>query len=612
MKIQYIIIVVLVFLILAFWLIRYQQSRQLEQNFEILLARHSKLDTLETAVHYAFTSVLEEEGVPFRWANKDEILKHQPQEIIKHNPVIIFPDYISQDIPEEYELWISAYIKLGGNVFITYNSGIRMRNERYRDKAVFSSILGLNYITYKKQGEKTFQQASVQFKDKAAADLFEIPAGKLDENLYLTGYQYGKLNYPVAKIDAQNIQPHEIIAYSVHEDGSRNPCIIVKNFEQGSALYVNLPLGYLKAYATDEMPLRSLLRTYLFKIVKIPHLSNMPSHKAGLVINWHVDTNKDWQAINWAEKTGILRKELSYSSHISAGPWLEEPEDNLGFDAHRHKDLVRKLAEYGHVGSLGGWAHNWFATRVANYEMTPEEIELHIRMNNEVLYNITGIPVKEFSAPRGVHFPLFTRIMEEKKINSHYYSGDSGSFPNRSFIDGKRFSNQVFSFPVMTLNQYATVQELGRNNISAKVFENWLTSTLDYLISKRRIALITGHFYDYYDFPQYIKPFNDFLDSAIALQNADKLLVKPMHFFADFWQRFLKTKIKYKPKNGLMLIEMINPESLQNIVLCLPKEDYKKTASEYINITEDDDYYYIEITEDIKTKLISVKMKTNN
>lgn len=129
-------------------------------------------------------------------------------------------------------------------------------------------------------------------------------------------------------------------------------------------MYVNLPLGYLKSYA-DDFPLRTFLRTFLFKVVKIPHLVNVPYGTGGLVVNWHVDSSIDWKSIPYMIENNYLRKGIEYSIDITAGDFRDKPGDGLGFDAcGKGKDLVRKLAEFGIIGSHGGWGHNFFSNNI--------------------------------------------------------------------------------------------------------------------------------------------------------------------------------------------------------------------------------------------------------
>ena len=99
-------------------------------------------------------------------------------------------------------------------------------------------------------------------------------------------------------------------------------------------------LGYAKAYS-DDMPIRSIMRTFLFKIAHIPHLLNVPKGRGGMVINWHIDSNIDWKYIPFMIQNGYLRKGMEYSLHITAGDFRDEPGDGMGFDAARKRQAVR-------------------------------------------------------------------------------------------------------------------------------------------------------------------------------------------------------------------------------------------------------------------------------
>lgn len=607
-SIRYLIIAALVICIIGYAIYQARKRAAIVPRLEILLAIESPLDTLGVAIKGAFRSVLEEEGFPFRIASRDEILRFSPKEIVHFNPLIIFPDHISQKLPEEFKIWIEEYIKVGGHVFISYDSGIRMRNNRFRRQAIFSSILGLNYITYDKYTLDSYRLAQLKFKDQISAEFFNIPPGKLDENLIVTGYQYGRLQYPVARIDVNDVLPEEIFAYSVFENGSLQPNIIIRRYELGSILFTNLPLGYLKAYASDEILLRSILRSYIHQVVEIPFLCKMPQNRGGLVMNWHVDSNRDWQSIPWAEKNDILRRNFLSSIHISAGEWLEKPNDLMGFAAANHPELVKKLSNYGQIGSLGGWAHNWFAINISERKFSTPDIEKYIKINNETLSDITKSPIREYSSPRGLHFSNLTTILEKEGINSFYYVGDVGSHPNRIFFQGKKATDLVFAFPVMANGNLASVQEMGRNRLSAADYEKWLDATLDYLAESRQVTLMLSHFYDFMDFPQYVEPFKRFMNRATELEKEGHIYIQPMSWFADFWQRMLSTEVRYICDNreGLMIF-LHHPNSLKDITLAFPKNKFRKTAGVNMEVFEEGNYFYIRITDDIKDKIISLR-----
>ncbi|MFC1898273.1 hypothetical protein ACFLYJ_01750 [Candidatus Cloacimonadota bacterium] len=607
--VHFIIIFVLLLLILAFWLYRESQKKQITYPYEILLATYSPLDTMGVAVQAAYTSVLEEEGVPFKWVKRGEILKFSPENIVKSNPVIIFPDYLSLKLPREFEIWITEYIRNGGNVFITNDSGIRMKNDRYRDSAIFSSLLGLNYITYANYGIESYQTANLQFANHEAADFFQIPYGKLDDNNNVTSYVYGALHYPVAKLDIDKLTDTDIYAYSALENGTRAPNILVKNFNPGKILFANLPLGYLKAYGSDEFLLRTILRTFLFKIVKIAHIVSLPENKAGIVMNWQVESNREWYNIPRMEEKGLLRKDFPISCHISAGDWLNNAGDELGFNAAGHKNLVSKLKSYGEIGSLGGWASNWFANKLDRDQFSSEEVASYIIRNNETLEGITKHKIREFTSPRSIYNHLIAGILEQNEIVSYLYMGDAGSPPNRSFIDGQILGNRMFAFPIMPIKKHASVQELGKYGIPAAEYEKWLIETLDYVVKHKLTAMIYANFYDYRDFPQYIEPLKVFMNKAEELREDDLLFIQPMSIFADYWNKKLNTDFEFRFENDKLFITLYNPQGMKDITVALPKNLCRTPAGLEMNVTEDDEYFYATITQGVKDKIIVCYLK---
>ncbi|MGB9812016.1 MAG: hypothetical protein ACPLSN_10005 [Dictyoglomus turgidum] len=119
-------------------------------------------------------------------------------------------------------------------------------------------------------------------------------------------------------------------------------------------MYVNLPLGHLKAYA-DDFPIRTFLRVFLFEILKIPHLLNTPYGIGGIVINWHVDSSIDWKSIPYMLQNNYLRKGIEYSIHITAGDFRDKQGDKLGFDAcGEGKKYVKMILNFGVISSHGG------------------------------------------------------------------------------------------------------------------------------------------------------------------------------------------------------------------------------------------------------------------
>jgi hypothetical protein len=575
-----------------------------ERNIAVLIAFNPSLDKQYPHILQAYKSVLNEEGVPYQEVSAYMLPSLQIDQIIRTKPVIIFPDSVAQIMPEDLAGWVKDYLRKGGNVAVVYDAGIRAAKGHFLRRAILSNITGINYITYHDFSEGAYTLGHIKVGGKESLDFFQVPPGKIDEGLLLGGYAYGKLEYPVARNELiDDIPQNEIYASAVTQNGEIFPALVMRPFGGGKVVYVNLPLGHLKAHS-DDLPMRSILRTFLFKVVKIPHLLNTYQGKGGLVINWHIDANPDWNSIPMMLEKHYLREGLQYSMHITAGDFRDEPRDGLGFDAcGKGRPYVEMVARYGSIGSHGGWAHNWFSTNIAEKRFGESEIYEQIERNNECLTSLTGYPVNEYSAPNGIHpQPVATRILEKLNIRAYYYTGDTGSTPNRTFIGGKMISGSVIAFPIMPFGKSASLQEMKRAGRTEEEVTNWLFQTVDFVANNRTVRLVYSHPYDIYEYPLGLKLF---LDYAEKLQNEGRLVVQSMGSYAEFLLRFLKTSASFELQNNTMVLHLKNPEGLDGVTAAIPKQTCQKPLSADIHLQEDNDYYYLPIAGKDTEKLLS-------
>jgi len=503
----FIVIVFLFFVGRGFYSLR--RTLLPEDKLQILLLYNPSLAKKHISIINAYKSVLEEEGVSYKFVTSYSVLSQKFEKLLKRNPVIIIPDVVAQNLPEDTALWFRNYLANGGTVFIVYDGGVKNQRGAFLDRAIFSGLIGVNYITYKNFKGDAYTTGNVQFNNAESAAFFEIPPGKMDRELFLIGYSYGRLKYPIARTRyTGKLNKGELYAYGVTKENKKYPVLIVKKYGKGTICYSNLPLGYLKAFGSDDLLLRACLRTVLFKIARIPHLLNTHYGKGGIVFNWHLDDYREIENTLFMIKNGYFRKGLKYSIHITAGDFNNKPGDKRGFDAeNKGKDTVKLLLPYGTIGSHGGWGHNWFAYNTETGNFGKIEIEEYIKKNTECLENITGYKIIEYSAPAGIHpQPENTEILEKFGFNSYYFTGDSSSAPNRTFANGKMVSKNVIGFPVTALAEMASFQEMGKKKISPGEFQNWLFSILNYTVENRTVRFLYSHLYDLLDFPQYLPP----------------------------------------------------------------------------------------------------------
>ncbi len=562
-----------------------------EKNIGVLLVYEQQGPSDFPGVLPAYESVLQEEGVIYRKIEATRLITLPPKEMAEGNAVVIFPDSIAKAVPKEAALWASDFLETGGSLMVVYDAGVKDKFGRYLTRGVFSEQCGLNYIRYGSLKEASYSAGKLKFRDEEASKYFEMPSAKLSPAGFVSGYTYGALDYPVAQTSLLGAIPGEILAYSYFPDGSKQPAIVMRDYAKGNVFYANIPLGYLKAYG-DDLLLRECLRAFLFKELKLPHLVNAPYGKGGLVINWHVDADPDYNGVMNAYQKNLLRRDINYSIHVTAGDFRDRPGDGIGFDAEgRGRKYMDLLKNFGMIGCHGGWAHNWFAENLENKNFGVKEMALYTEMNRVSLERMVDYKINEYSAPSGMHpQPDMTRVLEERNYCAYYYDGDTGAPPNRTFFDGKMVSGKVIAFPIMPLYKYASLYEMSENGVTPEDISDWLNGILGYIEENRTVRLIYSHFRD---IGPYEEVFGKFLDNIETLQADGKILVRPMSYFAKFLQRYLKTEFYYERNRTGQVVRLKNPEGLEGITVAIPSDNTYLPKAEGFLLKEENGYFYL-------------------
>ena len=201
-----------------------------------------------------------------------------------------------------------------------------------------------------------------------------------------------------------------------------------------------------------------------------------------------------------------------------------------------------------------------------------------------------------------------TRILEELGMNSYSYTGDWGSSPNRAFIGRRKISDKVIAFPLVPYNRYPTLgeyYETGLTGYDAVEVNRWLRTLVDYVGDHKVVRTFQLPEHEIYYFPDCLSGFVNYL---VNEQDRHKrLVVRPMSEYADFFLRFLQTEYVFSKENQNLTVSFQNPQSLNGIVLALPKPKYRKPEDDSLKITEDERYYYVQTVElDEKTKNIVI------
>lgn len=572
----------------------------------VLLAYHPEYLRKEPGILGAYESVLQEEGVPSKSADIFQIAATDVGDVVKWAPVVILPDGILQHVPERFVQWAREYLAEGGNLLVVYDAGVKDPKGFFLNTSALSDIMGLNTITYATGRGQSYGYGRLQFASEACRDFFQIPAGKTVDLLTLSGYGYGSLNYPLARNEpVRHIPEKDIYAYGVTAAHDKFPAIVMTDFGRGKVLYVDLPLGYLKANA-DDLPLRSVLRTFLFDVAGIPHIMNVESGRGNIVINWHVDSNIEYDSLPAMASKGLLRKDIPVSFHITAGDFCYAPGDVAGFDAcGKGRPLVDLMKTFGSIGSHGGWGHNWFAKNIKDGVFHEEEMRQYIVQNNDCLERITGHRIREYSAPVGVQpQPATAKLLEDLGFIAYYSTGDTGSPPNRAFYNGKMLTEKVISFPIMPFGRSASFDEMSTlDRRKEHEVREWLLDVLSYASRNRTTRLIYSHPHNITLYPHAVKAF---IDRADSLQRSGSLSVRTMSDYAAFFLRFLKTTYSFSRDEKHLVVTLKNPDGLAGICAALPKKMCRKPPYDQGTVQEDDRYYYLTLVRNDTETRISV------
>jgi hypothetical protein len=514
-------------------------------------------------VRAAYTETLLEDGIPFDWLASTDLALFDGEQLAESYAAIVFPDALDRRVSEDAAAELNAFAMLGGSVAIIGDAGSRTLDGTYRPGSLFTEISGVDSLLYDSLRSKAFGRGYLHFADAASVARWSVPAGKVDDG-DLASYGYGPLDYPYAKA--------VVVSGRVRVDAGNGdtPLLTVRDLGRGHVAYMGVPLGYLRTHS-DAFPMKMLV-SYLTRTGAVPHLVAAPDGIGRLVIDIHIDSSNEFLGIPNLRRHGLLRHDVPMEFDVTAGPDLNHDGDGLGFDAcGRGKPFLRTLMAYAsRIGSHGGWAHNEFAANVESGRDTPTHVRELIDRNDRCLQSVTGVPVRSFAAPVGVHpQPMMTHELDDLGIIGYYYTGDTGSSVERPFYNGTLVSNKSWAFPIMPLGSLASVAEMRRAHVSPNGVEHWMATTADYASNQRGIYLFYSHSYDLL-YPGYAAAMGRFLDHAAALERAGRLRTTNMVDAAEFMNRFVMTTMSFTRSEDGVHVRLYNPGGLRAIAFAVP------------------------------------------
>jgi hypothetical protein len=514
---------------------------------------------------------------------------------------IILPDSIHQQASDLLLSEIRDYVAKGGNLMLVFDAGTKSIQGFYAGgQSRLSDLAGVDYALYKNLGDATIRSGDVSSTISLMKQL-GVPPGKYfpfvapspaQENTtstQLRRYQYGNLEY--SSFVTSGDYAGQVLLRS-----SAGIAAGFHRYQSGSVLFVNLPLGYLKAN-TDGLPLHTFLRDFAVQILSLPHLLEVPDGVGGLVLNWHVDSNAAISALQAMNSWTILQQG-PYSIHITAGPDTYAIDDKKGFDVLRNpvsQELVHEYARLGYeIGSHGGWIHNYFAAHIATDP--PKEMAKFLELNKDALEQIGGKRVVEYSAPNGDQPQWVTQWLEAHGFVAYYFTGDAGMGPTQSYRDGKREGKDIWAFPITQLDRAASFEEFSGEDVSFDDIQLWLETLTGFVVNHQEVRLVYFH-------PPGILPYREvvqqWLDKTAQLKAQGSFRWYTMAQVANFLNSRKKVTWKLTERDGLASLKAFDSQTLAHQAWSLPGDRFARPVVTRGNATvvQDGDAWLVDAGE---------------
>jgi hypothetical protein len=560
----------------------------------------SEQDKLILAV---YEQILNEEGFPYRVVKPAELTGYAPGELKGRYQAIVVPENINSTMSQETADIISSYVRdEGGYALFSLDPATVIPGGAQRTVPLLADLLGVKYNMPLPDGRIASYSGCLYFKSKEQGRSWGITPGKLDKDNAYSTYSYGKLKFDhtrAVNVDAQ-------VAAFDKSNNAEVPVFTDKSYDSGgSAVYANVPLANCKLSSDDLLP-RSVLRTFLIGHAKTPRLVNSPDGGGGFVFNLHICSGAYFKPLTVMLMQGLFNSDLPMSIHITAGPDTYKLGDDMGFYAesdYRGRPILEVLQNYGEIGSHGGWAHNFFAY---NLQYLPREKAYQLlQWNSQALEAVTGKKVVEYSAPGGNHPFWVNSKLEEMGVNSYYYAGDSGSSPSHPRMY-ESFANQnMWAFPITPYQQYASLEEMERGHVPEEDVRQWVEDLIDFTGEEKVIRMVYTHPSDTRFCMEAIRALEE---KALAEQNAGRIKVAPMSQFADFLNRYSKTKWEIKKAGSDYSIELENPEGLKDITVAvyMGEENNNIVSGGDVKTAEEDGWLYLTVTSNPQKKTLYI------
>lgn len=498
---------------------------------------------------------------------------------------IILPDSIHKQASDALIAAIHAFVSRGGKLMLVYDAATLSPEGRYAPgRSRLSELAGVDYALYDSLRDKTTAWGNVAGQNSTFHEL-AIPPGKyypfdaqtaalnspqqVGDNFeaQIRRYRYGDIKYPSFVTDGNYAGQTLLHSGATIVAGEHH-------YQNGSVLFVNLPLGYLKAN-TDGLLLHAFLKYFAQHLLSVPYLMPVPDGIGGLVLNWHIDSNVAIRPLQELLSWTALQEQGPYSIHITAGPDARAFKDHLGFDAEHNPqsaELVQHYSKLGNqIGSHGGWIHDYYATHADTGD--PAEIEPLLQLNKDALERVSGTPVVEYSAPSGNQPPWVTQWLDAHGFVAYYFTGNTGMGPTQGYRNGVRESQNMWEFPILHLDRAAAFEEMKPEGYSDDQVEHWLEAVAQFAANQRCVRLVYFHPPGILAYKQVVM---NWLAVTAQLRADGQFRWYTMTELANFLNSRKQVEWKLSEERGLITLDATHPQTLEHQTWLFPATRFAK------------------------------------
>jgi peptidoglycan/xylan/chitin deacetylase (PgdA/CDA1 family) len=490
---------------------------------------------------------------------------------------LVLPDQLLRQSDRKLARVLQKFAEQGGQLLICYDALSRAAGgDRIEGRAQLSEMAGIDYALFDTLGTGAIIHGPVLGTEESMAQL-QIPPGKpvpwpsgKAGQLALTTYQYGFMTYP-----------HFVTrgAYSgrVLLEGADGSLVLgEKKQGRGGVMFANLPLGDLSGRA-DGLLLHGVLHR-LSDLAALPTLAATPGGVGGLVFNWHIDANTSMWALTEFERRGLFAQG-PFSIHFTAGPDAHKPGDRAGMDLERNPAMhqwIKKFNQRGDaLGNHGCLVHDYFGTEVDRGKS--DEMKTLLTRNDDVLSNVAGHPIREYSAPLGTQPEWVTEWIEKRGVLGYYFTGNAGMTPTRSYRQGKLRAHRIWSFPILSLNQIASFEEASEDGVPSDYMTQWLISIAEF-------SADSGTVRTFYSHPPgwrlYFDAIQAWFKRTAELRDEGRFRWYTMERIAQFLNRREQVRWLVSSEAGFERFTVSHPQSVAEMSWRLPKDRYGRPVLE--------------------------------